>query len=421
MTGRIKLDWVVLKQANASARTAIRTEAGFFPRDAELVAAKTMAQPTRRGAAGGAATGVDRARRAPVFEVEASKMTTDETRERLSEPGVFGAVLNMPMMLIRSVKPPAPARTRAAQAWGIGAVGADRIPNGGEGVVVAVLDTGIEREHPAFAGKSIEVRNFCDGEPDHDADGHGTHCAGTIFGDPVDGTRIGIAPGIDKALIGKVIGERGGSSEAIIRAIYWAQSAGADIISMSLGIDFPGFQKMLVEKHGLDPRAATSIALTGYTMNLRAFDTLSRSIIGQAGLMPGAVVAAAAGNESQAPEYTIMSAPPSSAADFVSVAALDRRLTLAPFSNVGAKLAAPGVDIVSAGLGGRLASMSGTSMATPHVAGVAALWASKLVADGGNDSFSAAKVIELMRRQAQSLEPRVAARDVEWGLVRAPQ
>ncbi|MBM3092233.1 S8 family serine peptidase [Ensifer sp. T173] len=341
-------------------------------------------------------------------------MSVNETRDRLQQKEVWDAVLRMPINLIRSVKS---KQKNEKTAWGIEEVGADRSEREGAGVTVAVLDTGINKDHPAFDGTLIVHRNFCDGEPDTDVDGHGTHCAGTIFGKDVGKTRIGIARKIDRALIAKVIGENGGASDAIIKAILWAQSEGAHVISMSLGMDFPGYVQRLVQK-GLDIPEATSLALAGYTMNLRMFDKLSRGIAGEGGLYAGSVVTAAAGNESKMPRYTIMVAPPASAEEFVSVAALGRGKTLADFSNVGAKLAAPGVDILSASLNGGLETMSGTSMATPHVAGVAALWTGELLA--AKKDASAAKVIEMMKAKATGLQPTISERDVAWGLVQAP-
>ncbi len=91
-------------------------------------------------------------------------------------------------------------------AWGVKAVGADTSPLTGNGIVVAVLDTGIDKNHPAFAGVQIIEKDFT-GEGNGDQHGHGTHCAGTIFGRTTDGKRIGVAPGVNKALIGKVLGQ----------------------------------------------------------------------------------------------------------------------------------------------------------------------------------------------------------------------
>lgn len=90
-------------------------------------------------------------------------------------------------------------------------------------------------------------RNFT-ADADSDEHGHGTHCAGTVFGRDVDGVRIGVARGVTKALIGKVLGTEGGSSDLIVQAIQWAVAQGAHVISMSLGIDFPGVSALWAEK-----------------------------------------------------------------------------------------------------------------------------------------------------------------------------
>ena len=138
------------------------------------------------------------------------------------------------------------------------AVKADVSPFDGSDVVVAILDTGIAKNHPAFAGVTIIEEDFT-GEGNGDTHGHGTHCAGTVFGRDVDGTRIGVAPGVKKALIGKVLGDEGGGSDAIVRAINWALEEGANVISMSLGIDFPGFVDALVTRQGLPIDLATTM------------------------------------------------------------------------------------------------------------------------------------------------------------------
>ena len=108
--------------------------------------------------------------------------------------------------------------------WGVKAVGADVSARTGAGIVVAVLDTGIDASHPAFAGVEIIEEDFS-GYGNGDVQGHGTHCAGTIFGRDVDGMRIGVAPGVTKALIGKVLGDDGnGGSDMLFRGIQWASS-----------------------------------------------------------------------------------------------------------------------------------------------------------------------------------------------------
>ena len=106
--------------------------------------------------------------------------------------------------------------------WGVAAVGADASARTGAGVVVAVLDTGIDATHPAFTGVELVEQDFS-GSGNGDKQGHGTHCAGTIFGRDVDGMRIGVARGVGRALIGKVLDDNGsGDSDMIFSGIQWA-------------------------------------------------------------------------------------------------------------------------------------------------------------------------------------------------------
>jgi subtilisin family serine protease len=112
----------------------------------------------------------------------------------------------MPMKLIEPLTDEGQAQPAAGTpTWGVNAVGAATSPFTGNGVVVAVLDTGIDPSHSAFAGVTLVQKNFTTEGP-NDQHGHGTHCAGTIFGRYVSGTRIGVAPGVKTALIGKVLG-----------------------------------------------------------------------------------------------------------------------------------------------------------------------------------------------------------------------
>src|SRR6202040_2805180 len=99
--------------------------------------------------------------------------------------------------------------------WGVAAVGADECRYDGRGVTAAILDTGIEVSHPCFKGIKIEQKDFT-GSGDGDRRGHGTHCAGVFFGRDVGGKRYGVAPGIDKAYIGKVLRDDGHGSTRML-------------------------------------------------------------------------------------------------------------------------------------------------------------------------------------------------------------
>ena len=309
-------------------------------------------------------------------------------------------------------------------AWGVKAVGADTSPFSGDGIVVAVLDTGIDASHPAFSGVNIIQKDFT-GEGDGDQNGHGTHCAGTIFGRTTASTRIGVAPGVKKALIGKVLGTQGGSSEQIVNAIQWAVENGANVISMSLGIDFPGLVERL-QMAGFPPALATSRALEGYRANVQLFERLASLIRAQGAFGQATVIIAAAGNESRRnenPDFEIAVSPPAVSEGIISVAALGESaqgLTVASFSNTGANVSGPGVKIVSAKAGGGLIGLSGTSMATPHVAGVAALWAEKIKAVAVlSPLLLTARLIG--SASTNGLQPGLDPFDLGAGLVHAPQ
>lgn len=330
------------------------------------------------------------AERAVGMIVEREENPSSSTINALrNDPTVLSFAPAMPMNLIEPLD--ADDAGSASVTWGVKAVGADTSPFTGAGAIVSVLDTGIDTAHPAFAGVDLVTKDFTGAGSADDDNGHGTHCAGTIFGRDLDGQRIGVAPGVQKALIGKVLGgPNGGSSDILASAMLWAADNGAHIISMSLGIDFPGWVDELVKVHGLSIPAATSIALEGYRANVRLFEQLTNLLNARASVAQTTIVVAAAGNESEragSPAYEINVAPPAAAYGVTSVAALadgvaGGGLTVAPFSNTMATVAGPGVGIYSAWLDGGTKTISGTSMATPHVAGVAALWAERLIAQG---------------------------------------
>ncbi|MDG4821811.1 S8 family serine peptidase [Asanoa sp. WMMD1127] len=237
----------------------------------------------------------------------------------------------------------------APDAWAAGYDGA--------GVTVAVLDTGVDADHPDLSGRIDRTASFVPGQSIDDVNGHGTHVASTIAGSGAasGGELKGVAPGAD-LIVGKVLGDEGSGQDSwIIAGMQWAAESGADVVNMSLGDTFP--------TDGSDPMSQT-------------VDALSAEY--------GTLFVVAAGNAG--PE-TIST--PGAAASALTVAATDKQDNLADFSSTGPlaysgglkpDISAPGVDITAArsqdmtdGGEGLYRSISGTSMATPHVAGAAAI------------------------------------------------
>ncbi|MFI6920944.1 S8 family peptidase [Nonomuraea spiralis] len=238
----------------------------------------------------------------------------------------------------------------------------------GKGVKVAVLDTGVDATHPDLAGRVKQTKVFTDEPSVQDGNGHGTHVAATIAGG--DG-RKGVAPGAE-LMVGKVLGDDGsGTLSGVIEGMEWAAAEGASVINMSLGGG---------ATDGTDPLSV-------------AVDTLTERT--------GALFVVAAGNDGAA--YSV--GTPGAATSALTVGAVDGKDALAPFSSRGPRLddapkpdlTAPGVAIVAARAAGttmgdpvddRYTAASGTSMATPHVAGAAAIvkqrhpdWTAKQIKD----------------------------------------
>ena len=374
---------------------------------------------TRGGGVSARPMGVD-----PV-KIEYDEISAPRAVEISRKRDIAAVAPVIPMKLIEPVaKEPDVSTSSTEIAWGIRAVGADTSPYDGDGIIIAVLDTGIDPAHTAFNGVTLIRRNFTS-EADNDTNGHGTHCAGTIFGRDVNGRRIGVAPGVKTAVIGKILGDGGGGSDAVLGGIEWALQNGANIISMSLGIDFPGYVKQLING-GYPADLATSIALEGYRANILLFERLASMIRARGDFLQPCLLIAAAGNESRRdvnPDFEIAVSPPAVAEGIISVAALNNNpggFTIAPFSNIGARVSAPGVGIISAKPGGGFASMSGTSMATPHVAGVAALWAQKLKNTG---PLTGTLFMDRLMGSATDagIKPGYDVTDVGAGIIKAPQ
>lgn len=287
----------------------------------------------------------------------------------------------------------------ASETWGLQATKVIASPYSGLGIKVAVLDTGLDLTHPDFAGRKISSQSFISGEAVQDLNGHGTHCIGTSCGprNPSTLPRYGIAYNAE-IFAGKVLSNRGsGADGGILAGIDWAITNGCQVISMSLG---------------------------GAT---RPGDTYSKIYeqVGLRALRQGTLIIAAAGNESRDPNTGKRLSPPNpvghpaNAPSLMAVAALDAQLQTATFSNGSINpsggqvdIAGPGVDVYSTWpMPTRYRSISGTSMATPHVAGIAALYAEATKLTGY------ALWGYLLRDAQRLLLPSV---DIGVGLVQAP-
>ncbi|MBI4371118.1 MAG: S8 family peptidase [Elusimicrobia bacterium] len=237
----------------------------------------------------------------------------------------------------RPARPPEDPRVP----WGVRAVGAPAAwPAGrGAGVRVAVIDTGVDCGHPDLrcdprAGYNV----LAPGAAPRDDNRHGTHVAGTIAGRGLGGGVLGVAPEATLLPVKVLNAQGGGQVSWIIAGLDWAARAGADVINLSLG----------------SPENSPA---------------LERAVKGA--LAAGAAVVCAAGNEG--PEAGSVDYP--AAYPGVLAVSAASRDWIAPFSSRGREvdLIAPGVEILSTVPGGRYGVFSGTSMAAPHVAGLAAL------------------------------------------------
>jgi subtilisin family serine protease len=288
-------------------------------------------------------------------------------------------------------------RDTATSSWGLQATRVISSPQSGKGVKVAVLDTGFETAHPDFVGRNITLASFIPGETPKDGHGHGTHCTGTACGprNPSGSRRYSIAYESD-IFIGKVLSNSGsGSDTSVLGGMNWAIAQGCDVVSMSLGANVQPPHPPYTE-------------------------------VGKRALEKGTLIVAAAGNNARRHErnWGFVGAPANSPY-IMAIAALEEDLSVAYFSarssssgtggQRGGQVdnAGPGWQVYSSWiLPQKYNTISGTSMATPHAAGIAALWAQATGLRG------AALWSVLAQESDRLYEPGV---DVGAGLVLAPQ
>lgn len=275
--------------------------------------------------------------------------------------------------------------------WGLQATRVSTSSRTGRGVRLAVLDTGFDVDHPDFAGRSVTTQSFILGETVRDAHGHGTHCIGTSCGSASANRRYGVATEAE-IFAGKVLSDSGsGSDTGILAGINWALANDCKIISMSLGADVDQLS--------------------------RAYET-----VGKRALDRGTLIVAAAGNNAERPGDPGFVGIPANSPSIMAIAALDPTNKPARFSARSSSrtgeggrvdLAAPGVKVFSSWpMTQRYHSISGTSMATPHVSGIAAMWLE-------STGMTGRELWALLVQNATPLDvPNV---DVGAGLAQAPQ
>ena len=250
----------------------------------------------------------------------------------------------------------------------------------GEGVIVALLDTGVDTAHPDLAANIIGGWNFVDDNDNiTDLDGHGTMVCGVVAAVANNGIGVaGVAPNVTIMPL-KVLSESGGTLFDLSSAITYAANHGANVIGMSLG----GNSSRI-------PMALESAINYAY--------------------QKGCVLVAAAGNDGSNELFY-----PAAYDNVIAVSAIDENNTKASFSNYGDYIdfCAPGVNILTTWTNGTYAYGSGTSFAAPFVTGVVALMLSKY------PSLAPENVTATLRAEAEDLGDAGWDQFYGWGLVDA--
>jgi subtilisin len=257
-----------------------------------------------------------------------------------SAAGILKGIEGLKAMKQQAEEPAPTAPGAQETPWGIARVKAPAAwaTSRGKGVKLVVIDTGIDMTHPELSGIIKGGWNaISTAATFNDDNGHGTHCAGTIAAKDDDKGVVGVAPAIDLYGV-KVLDENGsGTFDDVIAGMLWAVENKMEVASMSLGAN---------------------------SGNQALADTVEAMRKG------GVILIAAAGNSGRAVGY------PAAYPGAIAIAASDSADKLASFSSRGPTVAAiaPGVNVKSTYMGGAYDTLSGTSMATPHVAGLTALY-----------------------------------------------
>jgi subtilisin family serine protease len=286
-----------------------------------------------------------------------------------------------------------PAPLNLPATWGLNITNVVQSTFTGQDVKVAVLDTGFDINHPDFIGRNIITNSFVPSESVNDVHGHGTHCIGTACGNTdIAGQRYGVAKA-SSIYAGKVLSNQGSGAQAwVLNGMTWATNNGCKVISMSLG--------------------SRVFAGQGYDL---AYERTA-----QFALSKGSIIIAAAGNESKRSfnQFSPVGSP-ANCPSILAVASLEPHLMISDFSNRAINptglvdIAGPGGMIHSSWpMPLRYRSISGTSMATPHVAGIIALLCEKF------PTYTPNQIIYELKRLAQILP--LPNYDVGVGLCIAP-
>jgi len=281
-----------------------------------------------------------------------------------------------------------------AASWALRATRSLSSPYAGHGIGVAILDSGLDLRHPDFAARAIVSQSFVTGCGVEDGNGHGTNSAGVACG-PRSADRspgYGVAWAADLYIARVLDDDACGLDGDVLAGIDWAMRQGCAVIELSLGTPV-----LMGEPHS------------------QVYEEIARRV-----LSAGSLLVAPAGNHSSRPDRLAPVQHPANCPSILAVGAVDEDLAVASFSNAtlpgggSVGLVAPGDCVTTAAPRPRLhQSVSGTSVAAPCVAGIAALWAQ------AHPEARGRALRELLLRTCLRLP--VAAQDVGAGLVQAPQ